>query len=176
MKIYTKRGDDGETSLFGGERVAKDSARVEALGAVDELNAALGLAHAQGLDPSAGALVREIQSRLFDFGADLAMPGTPQPRITGDAVIALEAAIDTLDAELEPLRRFILPGGAPGAAALHFARSVCRRVERLLVAHQDALQLPPDALPFINRLSDLLFVMARAINARAGVEDPLWQS
>jgi cob(I)alamin adenosyltransferase len=176
MKIYTRGGDRGETGMFGGERVSKDSARIQAVGAVDELNAALGLAVALGLSGDAGPRVQELQSLLFELGAELGAPRSTQPRITGEMVQELEAAIDRYESELEHLRNFILPGGTPGAAALHVARSVCRRAERTLVAVREEMEVSEEALAFINRLSDLLFVLARVANARAGVEDPLWRA
>jgi cob(I)alamin adenosyltransferase len=178
MKIYTKTGDAGDTSLFGGTRVRKDDARVDAYGDVDELNAWLGLARASGVDgPLADAIVR-IQRDLFAVGAQLADPADRlAPRVTkaviGDADVArLEQVIDELDAELPPLRRFILAGGTPAGAMLHVARTVCRRAERRIVA----LQPPADPvlLRYVNRLSDLLFVAARAVNHRGGVSETEW--
>lgn len=176
MKIYTRAGDSGETGLFGGKRTPKDSLRIEALGAVDEVNAALGLAHALGLNGDLPDQVRALQEHLLEAGADIAMTDPSNPRITQEAVEEMEAAIDRYEGELEPLRNFILPGGAPGAGALHLARSVCRRAERTLVALDREEPLPGSLLPFMNRLSDLLFVLARAANARAGVEDPIWKT
>jgi cob(I)alamin adenosyltransferase len=182
MKIYTKTGDGGDTSLFDGTRVRKDDARVDAYGEVDELNAWLGLVRAS---PSAGAwdaaldeaLVR-IQRDLFALGAQLADPGEKlAPRVT-KAVIAeadverLEHLIDSLEQELPPLRRFILAGGAPDGAALHVARTVCRRAERRMVALDPPVD--PILVRYVNRLSDLLFVLARAVNHRAGVPETEW--
>ncbi len=181
MKIYTKRGDAGETDLFGGPRVGKDDLRVEAYGAVDELNSVLGVAVAAGGQDDLAALTRSLQGTLFDLGAYLASPDAerreksriPEPRI--EDVEALEARIDAFEAELAPLRRFILPGGTTAAAAFHLARTVCRRAERRAVALDRAEPLDPTALRYLNRLSDLLFVLARVENHRAGVEDVEWE-
>ncbi len=155
MKIYTKTGDEGETGLFGGARVPKDDARVAAYGDVDELNAAIGLARA--LDPRdfADALLQSIQRDPSD-------------------VAALEDAIDEHEARLAPLKNFILPGGAPKAATLHLARTVCRRAERTSVALSRHQNVSPAILQYLNRLSDLLFVLARAANAQAGHPDVKW--
>ncbi|HKI55658.1 MAG TPA: cob(I)yrinic acid a,c-diamide adenosyltransferase [Trueperaceae bacterium] len=187
MKIYTRTGDSGETGLFGGGRVPKDDLRVRAYGAVDEANAALGLARAAlagpGASVSAAALAGELetlQSLLFDLGADLATPLDAKARhavrgIADADVAALEARIDALDAELEPLTSFVLPGGSAAAAALHVARSVARRAERETVALARAADINPEALRCLNRLSDLLFTLARAVNARSGVPDVPWR-
>ena len=183
MKIYTKTGDSGETGLFGGGRIPKDSLRVAAYGEVDELNAALGLARA--LDPQefADTLLQRIQRDLFTIGAELATsdPDKLHKALSrGGAVIgesdvaALEDAIDGHESRLEPLKNFILPGGAPKAAALHFARTVCRRAERVVVALSRHEQISPAILRYLNRLSDLLFVLARAANAHAGRPDVKW--
>lgn len=180
MKIYTRRGDAGETDLFGGPRVAKDHLRVEAYGAVDELNAVVGAASAASPHEAVRALCARIQGALFDLGAYLASPDPerrakariPEPR--SEDVDALEAEIDALDAELAPLRRFVLPGGTPAAAAFHVARTVCRRAERRAVALAHEEPLAPLALRYLNRLSDLLFTLARIENARAGVGDVEW--
>jgi len=180
MKIYTRRGDSGETDLLGGPRVAKDDLRVEAYGAVDELNATLGVCAAQTGHADMQQLLAKLQGWMFDLGAYLASPDAvrrekgrvPEPRAAD--VAALEAAIDAFEQELTPLKRFILPGGTPAAASLHVARTVCRRAERRAVAlhHQEALS--DTALRLLNRLSDLLFVMARVENRRAGVTDVEW--
>jgi cob(I)alamin adenosyltransferase len=176
MKIYTRTGDLGETGLFGGERTSKDSARIRALGEIDEANAALGLAKALGLPEDLSAQVSRLQSRLFDLGADLSASRPTEQRITSESVRELEAAIDRFDAELEPLRNFILPGGSPGAASLHLARAVCRRAERAMTLLRRESDAPDASLAFVNRLSDLLFVMARLANRRAGIDDPLWNA
>ena len=186
MKIYTRTGDEGDTGLFGGPRVPKDDARVEAYGAVDELNSVLGVVRAQ-LEgaPEAGDLsarLQQLQSELFDLGGELATPdvdereaqGQVVARIREDAVEALEAWIDDLEGELEPLEQFILPGGHPAAAALHLARTVCRRAERRTVSLASLEDVSPVVLHYLNRLSDLLFVLARVVNHRAGVEEPRW--
>jgi len=181
MKIYTRRGDRGETDLFGSGRVAKDHVRVEAYGAVDELNAALGLCAAASAQPDVRALVEQLQRGLFALGAYLA---TPDPRHReasatrppDDAEIAaLEQRIDAFEQELPPLKRFVLPGGTPAAAALHLARTVCRRAERAAVSLDRTERLGADALRYLNRLSDLLFVMARVENRRAGMADVEWE-
>lgn len=178
MKIYTRRGDQGETDLFGGPRVAKDDARVEAYGTVDELNAALGVARAAlGGDAALPAQVARIQDELFHLGAELATPDSGRlksARIGAAEVDALESEIDQMEAENAPLHQFILPAGPPGAAALHLARTVCRRAERLLVGLARSQPLRPELVRYLNRLSDWLFVAARAANRRAGVPDVLW--
>ena len=177
MKIYTKTGDTGDTSLFGGLRVRKDDVRVDAYGEVDELNAWLGLARASG-SGGLDAELEQISRDLFALGAQLADPGEKlAPRVAKAAIVdadveRLEQLIDRLEAELPPLRRFILPGGGSAGAALHVARTVCRRAERRMVA----LDPPVDGvlLRYVNRLSDLLFVMARVVNQRAGAPETEW--
>jgi len=180
VKIYTKRGDRGETDLFGGQRVSKDALRVESYGAVDELNAALGVCAAATTHGDLGALVAEIQSSLFSLGSYLATPEPSQrakakiPEPAESDVETLEKRIDAFEAELPPLERFILPGGTRGAAAFQMARAVCRRAERRCVAlHRDE-PLSDALLRYLNRLSDLLFVLARVENRRAGVREPEW--
>ena len=178
MKIYTRTGDAGETSLFGGTRVSKSDPRVETYGDVDELNAWLGLARASRVDAAIDPEIVQLQRDLFALGAQLADPADKiAPRVTkaiiGDAdVERLEAAIDRLEAELPPLRRFILAGGTPAGAALHVARTVCRRAERRMVALDPPID--PVLLRYVNRLSDLLFVMARVANHRGGVPETEW--
>ncbi|MGD9722459.1 MAG: cob(I)yrinic acid a,c-diamide adenosyltransferase [Pirellulales bacterium] len=180
MKIYTKTGDSGDTGLFGGPRTSKDSPRIEAYGTVDELNSVLGVARAQGLDAAIDALVRKIQNELFSIGAQLA---TPDPAAHGTALVgpahitALERAIDEHEEGLAPLKTFVMPGGTPAAAYLHLARTVCRRAERRLVTLLRTSDEPisPDILIYLNRLSDLLFVLARSVNRAAGVADVPWQ-
>ena len=179
MKIYTKTGDTGETSLFDNSRVSKADPRVDAYGEVDELNACLGAARAAGLDAELGAALAAIQRELFAVGARLADPSARiSARVTKAAVTdvdiaRLEATIDRLELELPPLRRFILPGGCPAGALLHLARTVSRRAERRIVA-LGAAAVEPIIVIYLNRLSDLLFVMARAANHRAGVPDTEW--
>ena len=179
MKIYTRTGDAGTTALFDGSRVTKADPRVEAYGHVDELNAVLGLARAAGVDAALDAWLEHLQRDLFALGAQLADPSSKiAPRVTKavlgpDDTARLEQWIDAAEAELRPLRRFILPGGATAGATLHLARTVCRRAERHIVAlGPDAVGAEPMA--YVNRLSDLLFVLARLANARAGVPDQEW--
>jgi cob(I)alamin adenosyltransferase len=181
LKVYTRRGDGGQTDLFGGERVAKDALRVEAYGAVDELNAALGVAAAATADPELRELLARIQVLLFALGGSLATPdaahraksGMPEPAQSD--VDELERRIDGFEAELAPLARFVLPGGDPAAAALHVARTVCRRAERRCVQLARDEAIPAIGIAYLNRLSDLLFVMARVANRRAGVADVEWE-
>ena len=179
MKIYTKQGDDGETGLFGGTRVSKASARVGAYGDVDELNSVIGVARAHGsADTFTDALLERIQSELFDLGAELAArPGkaTGVTAIDDAQIESLEAAIDEAEAELAPLVTFILPGGSAVAAHLHHARTVCRRAERAIVGLSSEEPVRADIIRYINRLSDLLFVLARLANHRAGVADVPWR-
>jgi cob(I)alamin adenosyltransferase len=182
-KIYTRTGDDGTTGLVGGERVAKTHPRIEACGAVDETNAAIGLACVQLLEAPLADILARIQNELFDLGADLATPERPgRPlgwtplRATEAQVTRLEEDIDRLNAELSPLNSFVLPGGAPAAAALHLARTICRRAERavLVLAATPDEPVSQPVLKYLNRLSDLLFVAARWANAR-GEDDVLWR-
>lgn len=176
MKIYTKTGDSGETSLFGGTRVRKDDSRIEAYGTVDELNSFIGVARAVWPSSSFDAQLHAVQSDLFDIGAHLASPGTS--RFAGpDAsrVAALEQGIDAMESELAPLKSFILPGGSLAAAHLHVARTVCRRAERLVVALRDGDDATRASITYLNRLSDFLFVAARFANHSHGVADVPWQ-
>ena len=182
MKIYTRTGDAGETGLFGGTRVLKSDPRVAAYGEVDELNACLGLARthaALAADPGLAGMLEQIQRDLFGLGARLADPArkiaerVAKAAVTDEDIRRLEGWIDLLDEELPPLRRFILAGGSPTGAALHAARTICRRAERTIVGlGSDAVE--PALLVYMNRLSDLLFVMARAANHRAGVTELEW--
>jgi len=180
VKVYTRRGDGGETDLFGGERVGKDAQRVEAYGAVDELNATLGPAAAASPHEDVTTLVQQIQSALFDLGAYLATPDAARraksqvPVPSAEEIADLEAHIDAFEEELEPLRSFVLPGGTAAAAAFHVARTVCRRAERRVVSLAREDDLDPLAVGYLNRLSDLLFVIARLENRRAGVPDIPW--
>ena len=177
MKIYTKTGDDGTTGLFGGARVSKGDGIVEAYGTVDELNAAVGMARATGLDPFTDQILSQVQTDLFTLGAEVAcVPGEEHKlkmkMIDAEDSKRLERAIDEAEKDLPPLKNFVLPGGSPQAAALHFARTVARRAERILI------RVPPDERPevliYVNRLSDLLFVLARRANKVSGVEDVPW--
>ena len=177
MKVYTRGGDQGETSLFGGTRVSKDDVRVESYGAVDELNSILGVARAALRDAAdLDEKLSLLQSALFDVGGELSAPDPDQnvPRVSDAEVTELEQWIDKLDEELEPLRNFILPGGTPAAAALHHARTVCRRAERRVISLAVHEPVSDVVVRYLNRLSDLLFVLARVVNARAGVEEPQW--
>lgn len=178
MKIYTKTGDGGETALFGGGRVGKDDPRVEAYGEIDELNALLGVARAEGLG-ELDTLVRSLQEQLFALGSILATPaGTKAakvlPPLKPEWVTAMEGAIDGFDAELSPLTSFILPGGTRASAFLHLARTVCRRAERRVVPLVRDDKVEPSVVVYLNRLSDLLFTLARVANHRSMVGDAPW--
>jgi len=182
-RIYTRMGDAGDTSLTTGARVSKADLRVEAYGAVDETNACLGLARLHtGDDALLDAMLARAQNDLFDLGADLSTPasgvdaGVTALRIVDSQVTRLEADIDRLNGELAPLNSFVLPGGSPAAAALHLARTVCRRAERIAVAlaARDGEEVSGPALKYLNRLSDLLFVASRWANAK-GADDVLWR-
>ena len=181
MKIYTKRGDHGETSLLGNVAASKASPRVTAYGEIDELNASLGLARALAISKTDGeldAILAGVQSTLFEVGAELATPAGVTSKaslpIGDDEALLLESIIDRLQAALPPQKHFVLPGGTPAAALLHQARVVCRRAERTVVALSSSEPVAPPILIFLNRLSDLLFVMARTANARADVADVPW--
>jgi cob(I)alamin adenosyltransferase len=180
-RIYTRTGDRGETSLFGGRRVPKDDLRVAAYGSVDELNAAIGMARAAGPGPEIDAVLEWVQHRLFDLGGELATPPdaaqsttAAAPRVEAGWVQALEVEIDRFDDRLPPLRQFILPGGTPAAASLHLARTVARRAERDVIHLAGREPTNPELVKFLNRLSDLLFVLARAANFAAGQPDVVW--
>jgi cob(I)alamin adenosyltransferase len=173
MKVYTRTGDGGETSLFSGGRVTKDHRRIEAYGTLDELNAVLGLLLVEPLPDDAEARLRAVQDALFTLGSVLADPaGKLRPADESWDPSVLEGWIDAMDAEMEPLGAFILPGGSRPAALAHLARTVCRRAERRAIALDDSL--PDGVLAYLNRLSDLLFVLARFINFRLGITDPRW--
>ena len=181
MKIYTRTGDAGETGLFGGARVSKDDPRVDAYGTVDELNACIGVARSLGASSHTDAALLEIQSDLFTLGAELAcLPGKEDKlRVTpvGEADIArLEFWIDRSEAPLEPLKNFVLPGGCPCAAELHRARTVCRRAERRTLTAGRSSAVRPEVVIYLNRLSDLLFVLARYENHESGVSDVPWHA
>lgn len=180
-KIYTRKGDDGTTALSGGQRVPKDSLRVQAYGTVDELNAALGVALATGLVEGLVELLLPIQNELFHLGSDLSFLEQDKeeyavPQIERRHVEELERIIDELNAVVGPLQNFILPGGSPGAAQLHVARTICRRAERDVTALGREETLGKWALAYLNRLSDALFVMARYENHERDVAEPLWDS
>jgi len=180
-KIYTGTGDDGTTSLFGGERVGKGNPRIDAYGTVDEANSAIGLARAhlrnepgaERLDPVLG----DLQEELFVLGADLATPVDAEPfvpRIEEKHVMDLEERIDRFDAELPSLEKFILPGGTPAGASLHSARTICRRAERQIVEARTSAPINEQSLVYLNRLSDLLFVLARWANRKSGIQEDTW--
>jgi len=178
VKLYTKTGDDGTTGLFGGGRVKKASARVEAYGTVDELNAAIGVARATKLEPFTDGVLAEVQVDLFTLGAELACVPGKEAKLSMKLIEAadaerLERAIDAAEEGLPPLKNFVLPGGSPQAAALHLARTVCRRAERSVLALDD-VPARREVVVYLNRLSDLLFVLARKANATLGVEDVPW--
>lgn len=184
-RVTTKTGDRGETGLATGRRVGKDDPRIEAFGTVDELSSVLGTVLAGEpvgeLSADLGGALRTVQNDLFHLGAELAMPAgeegaRPGPRIEARHVERLEARQDELAAELEPLANFELPGGSPGAARLQLARAVCRRAERRVVALSRVEEVSPEAVRYLNRLSDLLFTMARVENRRRGVEQAVWDS
>lgn len=179
MKIYTKTGDQGKTGLIGGHRVWKDDLRIDAYGTIDELNASLGLVRCEPLDDPLDELLQGIQSDLFDIGAELA---SPDPKSAGvsfdrpDRVGALEAAIDHYDSSLPPLKNFVLPAGTRTASLLHVARTICRRGERRIVVllRENPGRISQATIEYLNRLSDLLFVLARFANHAAGVQDTPW--
>ena len=180
-RIYTRAGDDGSTSLGGGRRTPKDGLRVTAYGTVDELNAALGAALAVGLVPRVAEELQRVQNELLHLGADLCTPEEdkaryPVPVLEAGHVEALERTMDALSAQLGPLQNFILPGGSPGAAMLHVARTVCRRAERDAVALARKEPVGSQVIPYLNRLSDALFVLARWENHERGIAEPLWDS
>lgn len=173
--IYTRQGDEGDTRLGDMSRVRKTSPRVAAYGDVDEANSAIGLARSLGVPPEVDLWLGAIQNDLFDIGADLAVPGGDDERlrVVAPQVERLERWCDEANSDLAPLESFVLPAGVPGAAALHLARSICRRAERAVVALADAEPVNPVALAYLNRLSDLLFILARRLNA-SGAGDVTW--
>jgi cob(I)alamin adenosyltransferase len=181
MKIYTRTGDQGQTGLFGGGRVGKDDPRVEAYGDVDELNAAIGLARAIESAPRIDEVLVSVQRDLFSLGALLATPDLDKMHqhlakalIDAARIVQLEQAIDDADADLPPLHAFVVPGGTPKAAALHVARTVCRRAERRVIHLASTVDLPPLVVIYLNRLSDLLFTLARLANHLAGAGEVTW--
>jgi cob(I)alamin adenosyltransferase len=178
VKIYTKTGDQGETSLFGGTRVSKDNLRIDAYGTVDELNSVIGICRSMNRTLEVDAVLEEIQDDLFILGADLATPPDAKAKIAriqpADAA-RLEAHIDAITPQLQPLSQFILPGGNPTAAMIHFARTVCRRAERLTVRLSRSESISKDSLIYLNRLSDLLFVIARWVNFLSNTPEVTWK-
>ena len=171
-KIYTRTGDDGTTGLGSGERAPKDDPRVEAYGTVDELNSALGVLRSHDLSPDTDNLLAGIQQQLFDLGGELSMPGTEV--INSDNVTALEQALDSLNESLRPLKEFVLPGGTAAAAVCHLARAICRRAERRVISLAAETDVNEQSIRYLNRLSDLLFVLARSLNCAAGEAEVLW--
>lgn len=180
MKIYTKTGDTGDTGLYGGQRISKDAKRVEAFGTIDELNACIGFAVLQIEDEETCTILAGIQNDLFDLGADLATPNAHRRaeglRITSDLTVSLEQMIDRFQEILPPMTNFILPGGTKSGAVLHLARTVCRRGERCVVSLAKTESVNPEILRYLNRLSDFLFVLARLVNHRSGIPEPVWRS
>lgn len=170
-RVITRSGDEGSTGLADGSRLAKDDARIEALGAIDELNGALGVLTTQA--PAHAGLLAQLQNRLFDLGAELAVPGAT--RIDSEHVLQLEREADNRNRQLPPLREFVLPGGCEAGAWCHYCRTIARRAERRLVTLNGQDALNPFALQWLNRLSDVLFILARQINIAAGAAENLWQ-
>lgn len=178
MKVYTKRGDKGNTSLFGGTRVGKSSPRIKAYGTVDELNSLIGVAASHGVTDHGEQLIKKVQEDLFVLGSDLATPPDYKERIDRlgeDAVDFLEKAIDEMEEELDPLKNFILPGGSKQGATLHYARTVCRRAERSVVACAEKEDISEIPVKYLNRLSDFLFVLGRYENKQAGISEDVWK-
>ncbi|SRR5690606_1246183 len=181
MKIYTKSGDKGETGLFGGERVSKASKRIEAYGTIDELNSFIGLAITEVKNYEVKNLLQKIQNQLFTVGSDLASPDTEKnrkhniPRVTEDYYINLEKEIDKFESRLEELRNFILPGGSKSSALLHVCRTICRRAERRVTALKESENIGNNIIIFLNRLSDLFFVLSRVENVESKIPDVKWE-
>ena len=181
MKIYTKTGDSGETGLFGGERVSKNTIRIEAYGTIDELNAFIGLTIIEVSDKSVKDLLQKIQNWLFSIGADLATPDNERSkklnvfRTSEEYYRYIETEIDKYESKLDELKNFILPGGTKGAALLHICRTITRRAERMVVALNSTVKIGNNIIIFLNRLSDLFFVLARFDNAVTGTPDIEWQ-
>jgi cob(I)alamin adenosyltransferase len=178
MKIYTKKGDTGQTSLFGGQQVSKSSRRIEAYGTVDELNSFIGLAASYSLSPKGTVWTQSIQEHLFVLGADLATPATSKTRINrigDDEIRYLEHAIDEMEEDLPKLKNFILPGGSQAGATLHVARTVCRRAERAAVQCKEEEAVSEERIKYLNRLSDFLFVLARYENKYIGATEEAWK-
>lgn len=179
MKIYTKTGDKGDTGIIGGKRLSKDSLRIAAFGDVDELNAWLGVCRTSKSSDILEKILHQLQRELFNLGADLSTPLEENyaiSRITKEHIAQLEKYIDNLDEQLEPLKNFILPGGSVQASYLHLARTVCRRAERSVVKLASQEKINENIVPYLNRLSDLLFVMARFANSRENIEEEKWKA
>lgn len=179
MKIYTKTGDTGQTSLFGGGRVSKAAVRIDAYGTVDELNSHLGFIRSLGVSKLTDERLEIIQNDLFTLGADLATPINTKvkiKRISGAESLPLEEWIDSMEESLEPLKVFILPGGSPAAAAIQIARTVCRRAERCVITASETEPISYECIVYLNRLSDFLFVLARTENSIAGINETKWQA
>ena len=182
MKIYTKTGDKGETGLFGGERVSKDSPRIRAYGTIDELNSFIGLAITEVKDDSVKLLLHDIQNKLFIIGSDLATPDNDKTkkldvfRTPVEYYQSLETSIDNYESKLGPLKNFILPGGSKSASLLHVCRTITRRAERELIALNSTVNIGENIIIFINRLSDLFFVLSRYENMISGIPDTIWKS
>jgi cob(I)alamin adenosyltransferase len=180
MKIYTRTGDRGDTSLYGGQRVPKDALRIEAYGTIDELNSVLGAVRADNTDEEIDSILTQVQHRLFELGADLATPRSVSKkrikRFDPEDAKPLEKIIDALGGHLKPLRSFVLPGGSPVAARIHFARTVCRRAERTVVRLSRNEEIGEGITVYLNRLSDMLFVLARYANHVAKVTETKWKS
>jgi cob(I)alamin adenosyltransferase len=180
MRIYTRTGDRGETSLFGGRRVPKDDLRIETCGTVDELNSVIGIVRSMKVSKALDTILQGVQNDLFILGADLAAPillsrtSSTIPRIDRGHVAAAEAIIDQIQPRLPPLKKFILPGGSQGSAHLHYARAVCRRAERRAVKLSRREKVNPRVISYLNRLSDLLFILARFASRQGGVSEVRW--
>ncbi|MFV1884347.1 MAG: cob(I)yrinic acid a,c-diamide adenosyltransferase [Balneola sp.] len=177
MKIYTKKGDGGSTSLYGGQTVSKSSKRIAAYGTVDELNSVLGMVIAENHSNKTNSLLNSVQEQLFILGADLATPFSKETRInriTEEEISFLEHGIDDMEEVIPPLKNFILPGGTKAGSIIHFARTVCRRAERLTVDCTTEEDISPEAIKYLNRLSDFLFVLGRYENHISGTEETPW--
>jgi len=177
MKIYTKTGDEGQTGLLGGDRVGKDSARIEAIGSFDELNAYMGICVIAMEDEALRAKLLRIQNQIFDIGSELACPPDGKfdiQSVDTEDILVLESEIDEMDAELPPLKAFILPGGTSTSAHLHFLRAICRRTERTLLALHRINPVRNELIMYVNRLSDWMFCLSRLVNQRSGVEEQKW--
>ncbi len=177
MKIYTKSGDDGSTGLQGGKRVSKSNIRISAYGTIDELNSSLGLVLSKNIDEDLRSILTKIQNELFIAGSDLSNPdiAISSQKITNEMIIFLEKKIDEFESEISPLTNFILPGGNPIASQIHFSRTIARRAERKIVNLSEDEKINPNCQRYVNRLSDLLFVMGRVVNHRTKTPDVIWK-